>query len=606
MKKTKQLLFLFLLSILLSSCKGKINVEFRDYDNEIIESYTVADLKEIIEPDISRVGYDFIGWKVESLLDTKITYIAEYSPKSYSISFESVYEDIPDLEVYYGQEVELPKVTKDAYKFLYYEYQNREHQSKFNYLYEEDIKLKAVYNDYLVSVDEFTSFIQDLDDLIESSNQYYNEITIRNYIRIVDESFGKQYFNSKVVIGQKIDKENLYFETSILNDGKLAGYEIIRNYDDLLSLDTLLFDNDHYDLNSISLMNKDDYIHEDIKFNEKWNVDGVYSVVRQNYYKTTTKFKYIASNVVDLEMIAASTGLSIHSLENMDIEFEIEFNEFSNEYTVYINISNFYYLIEGMDAYLNLNISFQISEFNNPIKQMDYNEINAHYLAPSNPDEITRITDFNEVITSYHFANPHWYLVEFEEGVYTATLSGIYSSGPGVKPSNLEIQDLDGNSINMGPLWGNEAAAYEPSFIIPSSGLYLIRVGYSPNSGYKMKFNKQDFKDYSDYNNPDIINSTNEFTLERIYDYKYLNHNSTDSGVLFITLESFEALYDTKLDTEYIVVYWYSIVGERYIYKELRLNDTFSYETRAGDNPIIIGSNYNSKVIITTDFIKTN
>lgn len=61
MKKTKQLLFLFLLSILLSSCKGKINVEFRDYDNEIIESYTVADLKEIIEPDISRVGYDFIG-----------------------------------------------------------------------------------------------------------------------------------------------------------------------------------------------------------------------------------------------------------------------------------------------------------------------------------------------------------------------------------------------------------------------------------------------------------------------------------------------------------------------------------------------------------------
>lgn len=498
--------------------------------------------------------------------------------------------------------MELPKVSKDAYKFLYYEYQNREHQSKFKYLYEEDIKLKAVYNDYLVSVDEFTSFIQDLDDLIESSNQYNNEITIRNYIRIVDENFGKQDFNSKVVIGQKIDKENLYFETSVLNDGQLAGYEIIRNYDDLLSLDTLLYDNDLYDLNSISLMNKDDYIHEDIKFNEKWNGDGEHSVVRQNYYKTTTKFKDIASNVVDLEMIAASTGLSMHSLENMDIEFEIELNEFTNEYTVYINISNFYYLIEGMDAYLNLKINFRISEFNKPIEQMDFNEINAHHLAPSNPDDITRITNFNEVITSYHFANPHWYLVEFEEGVYTATLSGIYSSGSGVRPSNLEIQFLDGRPINMGPLWSNRVTSYEPSFIITAPGMYLIRVGYSPDSGYKINFNKQDLKDFSDYNSPDNIDSTNEFIFEGTYDYKYLNHNSTESGLLSITLESFESLDNAIIDKEYIVIYWYSIVGERYIYEELRLNDTFLYETIAGDNPIIIGSNYNSKVKITTNF----
>ena len=600
MKKIKAFLFFLLLLLMLSACGSEINVVFMDYDSKIIDRQTVKNVEQIKDPTPSRVGYSFEGWKIVNTSETMMTYIAEYSPKIYTISFESIYEDFPDLEVSYDQNVEFPKPTMEAYKFKHFTYNGVVVKDGFKYTYDKNITMKAEYDEGIASVSEFTSFIQGLDDLLSSSDQYRNKITMDYDITVSSPNIGSANVKTSIVMDQKLDYKNLYFEATVYNDDVLTGFEILKSYQGKLYLETLIKLPNYFELNSSYAMDIADYKRDDAKFNDGWKDDGVYNKLGDHHYKTTAKFGDLTGADIDLSSIAAALGIHISSLEDVDIIFEIEYKEDINEYKVDVFISNLNYSLEGIQYDVDLSISFEISECNKPIKQLNYDDYDIYYVPANSPEEVNRVTDSTKAIESFHRAtvnNQHWYMVEFEEGIYTINLTGV-------NKLNFGILDTNMNNVSMNPLWNNSIYGNINTFIITEPGFYYINILKSNSTNYWMTFTKQDYIDYSDYINPSTLEDINEITIEGQFDYIYYNYKSNEEGYLTISLNDLEALDNTNLDNVLISVNMYNKEKSTFSRFVLEPDLIVDISIDIGDNYLMISSYYSVKFNFNASFTK--
>lgn len=583
--------------IYLTGCAKDINVVFMDYDTTIIERKTVKSIDEIQEPEVSKVGYNFDGWKIDNISESMITYIAQYSPKKYKISFESIYQDIPDLEVQYDQVVEFPTIIKESHKFKHFTYEGKIINSYFIYVYDKNITVKAVYDETIASYTEFTDFLQNIDDLVSSSKQYQAKITFDYKINVKHPLVGEENVNTTIIMNNKYDKENNYYETQLLSDNTFIGYEILKPYADMLYMDTIVYEEGRYTLESTPLVNLNDYVHKDLILNEGFSRFGIYTIISKNHYQTKSKLGNFESSELDLNSLADILGVPKSALGEIEVEFNAKYLEDINEYEISIIMSNFQAQVEDFKYNITLNMTYRLSKFDTLITPLNYEDLNVYYMPVGLVSEIIRTTDINKGIQSYHQANPHYYKVEFEEGVYYTYLSGF-------ETKNLKILDSYQNVINLSPLWNEHYINYNTTFTITKPGIYYIYINNSFEEGYWLKFIHEDYSQYSDYNNPLTFNDKNSLSIEGKYNYKYYNYTSTNPGALTIDFENVKITSEYAINIEDLRIYIYYKSKTDLIFNTQQLNydQTFDIPIMAGDNQIIIGSNVKIDVDFTTVF----
>lgn len=145
--------WLYLLTLVLTGCfgvgdKDQLTVEFRDFDDSLIVSQTVASFDEAIAPNPNRLGYTFLSWEESATTATSKVFRATYVPKTFKIRFENTGgEPLADIEVTFDQEVTLPLAMKTGFDFSAWTYENEALAPSFVYRYDHDIELVAAYAD---------------------------------------------------------------------------------------------------------------------------------------------------------------------------------------------------------------------------------------------------------------------------------------------------------------------------------------------------------------------------------------------------------------------------------------------------------------------------
>src|SRR5690554_6411198 len=155
MKQILRGVFLFSilsLSILLVACqdeepKTEFNVIFLDYDDNTISTQIVLLGEDAVEPKAPLIkGYQFVRWnQVFTNVERDLTIRPIYEANPYTISFNSQGgKELEDYSTFYDDEItNLPKPTREGYRFLGWYYQGEPIQLPFLYQYDENIRLDA-------------------------------------------------------------------------------------------------------------------------------------------------------------------------------------------------------------------------------------------------------------------------------------------------------------------------------------------------------------------------------------------------------------------------------------------------------------------------------
>ncbi len=140
-------LFLFLF---LGGCfKTKtFQITFIDDNDQVIEEKIYEKGEQIVFPDApNKTGYDFTGWDNDDTVATKdIVFKALYEAKSFTVSFVSDGDEvIGNLDILYGEILNLPSASKTGYYFYGWKYEDLFVYSGTTYDYLFNIELTAIF-----------------------------------------------------------------------------------------------------------------------------------------------------------------------------------------------------------------------------------------------------------------------------------------------------------------------------------------------------------------------------------------------------------------------------------------------------------------------------
>lgn len=189
-------------------------------EDELNNTKTYMDVtydKKMTLPTLTKLGYEFIGWKYEDKLYTgdkyeyqqDITLKAYWREESYIVDFmDGNKEVLSPITIKYLEEITLPTLTKDGYEFLgWYDGDTLIENGKYIYNYGMTLHSKWRPKTYNIT------FITNTDEKISTLRVTYNEKFILPTIQKENYVFKGWYYNElKIEDGKYLFLEDLVLE----------------------------------------------------------------------------------------------------------------------------------------------------------------------------------------------------------------------------------------------------------------------------------------------------------------------------------------------------------------------------------------------------------
>lgn len=511
--------------------RNKINVEFQDDDGTILKTQSVYNLGDATCEEPTRYGYEFTGWS-RITTDEKIIFKAQYKNRTYNITFASnSAQSIQSSLITFGQTITgLPTPTKENYMFVGWFLDGAKVETPFVFNLDHDIILFAHWektNFPAVNYQEIADFGQKLDTLLINANQYHYLNVTNVSFKANNSLYGTSSSSANTMMESRVDKTARYFENRVfINNGEI-GYDIYHQVGDNIYLDVLEYNYGKYILSTSLFTTIADFYFEDINVSALFKANGTFRKIESDHYLIYTNFGNLGYDDIAFEELAASIDLPWEVFSEIAVEIEVIYSEQTKQMGISLEIKDFTFDFEDFKYTLSIHLSTMVDKINEPIVPFDYNQPNVFLKIPSTIEEITTLTDASKPIIGYESPNPHYYQVQLEAGLYEVILTEFNSGDIDIFAENL-------TEIKYHPLWQNHEVANNNVLIIPSSGLYYVKIDHPNLKEYTLSFLKLTYETVANVNEPLIITATNEVICEGKFDFAFYKYEAMAYGVLII------------------------------------------------------------------------
>lgn len=554
--------------------------------------------EDLILPKITKPFHVFVGWYLDyeltipitegKMKDNNINLYAKWKKESFKVILdENGGDPLDDLEFLYGNISisELPVPTNSHGEFLGWYYYGEPIQFPFIAYLTQNITFVAQWKHVEPNFQEFENFIYGMDNLILNTNSY-SLYMFKNITASFDEYEVKDERNILIT------KDNFYREDQIIKNGLINNYEIYKIDGELVYLLKVSNNQGFYNVDTDYLYKTSELTYKDLEFSKIFNKYMNYLKIDDNHYQIT----YVYNNNTNDEYKALFDVLGMQDYEiyysSPTITFDILYDTVKEEYIITVMSDRFRTIKNGQVNYTTLNFIFKYKNFNN-IERFDLNNENIRYLQPDSIDTVKEITDITLPIISYQVPYPHFYKVSFETGQYIISSENINSS-------NITIYDINGNIVDLGPLWKSYS-----TFVI-TEGMYYLSIKNGKISAYNLEFIKLEYESTLDYNNPNLLEEVNLVTLEGEHDFVVYKYVSDKKRALNITSDNIFKVYYKDVSGNLSLIYVNSnntyipiIEGENLIY--INSNEPINLSFNVQEIEYTISPNDTTQMIYLTD-----